>query len=209
MVPPASTSLPTPREQTRQRILEGAERAFQEHGLKGTRVQDILNEANVSRRTFYLYFSNIESVLTTLYDLYTNRILLAISDAIGQTQVPLEKMHRAIDEFLAQQHKAGPLLVAMTIEAMRHDSPLAPRRMKTQNQVVAMIDSAVTQHTGVQVDPLVFRALVIGIEGLVNHAFGSRTLQVDEVDRVRSVVLPLIVQILLAARSLPQRPAVD
>ncbi len=48
---------------TAERILKGAAKAFGESGLKATTVQDILNAAGVSRRTFYLHFRNIEAVL--------------------------------------------------------------------------------------------------------------------------------------------------
>lgn len=53
---------------TRERILSGARRAFARLGYAGTRVEDILQEANVSRPTFYRVFRNRDEVYAEVSD---------------------------------------------------------------------------------------------------------------------------------------------
>jgi len=53
---------------TRERILAGARRAFQRLGYAGTRVEDILLEANISRPTFYRVFRNRDEVFLEVSD---------------------------------------------------------------------------------------------------------------------------------------------
>ena len=66
----------------RTRILEAAAAVFTARGLGETTVQHLLQEANVSRRTFYRYFRNQEAVLAGLYDLACDVLLQAIQAII-------------------------------------------------------------------------------------------------------------------------------
>jgi len=52
----------------RQRILEGALRAFAEKGFYNTKVSEIANEADVADGTIYLYFKNKDDLLISLFE---------------------------------------------------------------------------------------------------------------------------------------------
>jgi AcrR family transcriptional regulator len=52
----------------RAKLLESAKRAFGRHGYASATVQHILDEANVTRRTFYRYFSSKDDVFAELLD---------------------------------------------------------------------------------------------------------------------------------------------
>jgi AcrR family transcriptional regulator len=56
----------SPRQRTRQRILEGAMQAVARHGLGKVDMRDVGESAGVSRATLYRYFSNREDLLTAL-----------------------------------------------------------------------------------------------------------------------------------------------
>lgn len=64
----AFNSPPEPRRATssRESILSAAMKCFEQHGLRGTRVEDVLQEAGVSRGTFYRHFSGIDGVTVEL-----------------------------------------------------------------------------------------------------------------------------------------------
>ncbi len=51
---------------SRESILAAAMKCFEQHGLRGTRVEDVLQEAGVSRGTFYRHFSGIDGVTVEL-----------------------------------------------------------------------------------------------------------------------------------------------
>src|SRR5262245_35161324 len=51
---------------TRERILDGAARALARHGLAKLGMQDVSQQAAVSRGTLYRYFPNRDDLLTTL-----------------------------------------------------------------------------------------------------------------------------------------------
>lgn len=56
------------RQQTRDLVLDTALRLFTKHGYLGVRVEDIANEAGVSRATFYKHFAEREQVLAELFE---------------------------------------------------------------------------------------------------------------------------------------------
>jgi AcrR family transcriptional regulator len=56
------------RQQTRDLVLDTALRLFNEHGYLGVRVEDIAQEAGVSRATFYKHFAEREQVLAELFE---------------------------------------------------------------------------------------------------------------------------------------------
>ena len=56
------------RQQTRDLVLDTALKLFNEHGYLGVRVEDIAQQAGVSRATFYKHFAEREQVLAELFE---------------------------------------------------------------------------------------------------------------------------------------------
>lgn len=56
------------RQQTRDRVLDTALRLFNERGYLGVRVEDIAQQAGVSRATFYKHFAEREQILAELFE---------------------------------------------------------------------------------------------------------------------------------------------
>src|ERR1700730_835353 len=59
-------------------ILAAAMKVFARRGFAATRVEDVLEEAGVARRTFYRYFTSKEDVLAAVYELATTELLRAL-----------------------------------------------------------------------------------------------------------------------------------
>lgn len=53
---------------TNRRIIEAGVTVFAKKGYHGSNVQDVLQEANVSRATFYAYYKNKEDLFSTIID---------------------------------------------------------------------------------------------------------------------------------------------
>ena len=49
-------------------VLAAAVGVFSKHGIEATRIEDLLEASNVSRRTFYKYFRSKDEVLAALYE---------------------------------------------------------------------------------------------------------------------------------------------
>src|SRR5690554_1916748 len=109
-------------EPTRAKILAGAMSVFAEHGTRVS-VQQILEVADGSRRTFYRFFSNREAVMLALYEFGTEFLLERCDASIQRAQTPAEVVASCIDAHLAGVSTLGRLIYVLGGEAQSPDSP--------------------------------------------------------------------------------------
>ena len=185
---------------TAERILKGAAKAFGESGLKATTVQNILNAAGVSRRTFYLHFRNIEAVLDALYADSATRLLDTLKRALQKSTNTDEALENTVRAYLNFQREGGELLNLLQIEAMHADSIFAGRRQATLDLLVNLISRATEAEQGIIVDKLYVRACLMGIEGTVNHLWLTRKVVPDEDwDHLFAIATKLLADSLMTA----------
>jgi AcrR family transcriptional regulator len=77
-------------EQTRQRLLEAAERVFGELGYVDASIVKITESAGVGQGTFYLYFSSKKEIFDELIRDLNRRVRHAMKDASSQGKTRLE-----------------------------------------------------------------------------------------------------------------------
>lgn len=129
----------------RYRLLEGMAHAVAANGYAATTIADIVQEASVSRRTFYEHFSTKSECLIALYEAASLAALNVLRDAIDpehawQTQV--EKAMAAYLECLSQ----NPLLLRtlfIEILGLGMEGLAARRRVNRQiaNFMLTVINS--------------------------------------------------------------------
>jgi AcrR family transcriptional regulator len=109
---------------TRQSLHEAALRLAMAYGLDGVTVEDIADEAGVSRRTFSNYFANKEDAILHADRERTER-LLSLLRARPDTEGPWEALrHAAADQFL-DRAMPDPAWVEQLRLLRRHPSLLA------------------------------------------------------------------------------------
>jgi AcrR family transcriptional regulator len=81
--------------QTRQRLTEAAMKLFLERGFEATTLDDIAAAAEVSRRTFFHYFTSKEEVVFDWQDEQSAALLAVVAD-IEPGRSPLEAAENAI-----------------------------------------------------------------------------------------------------------------
>lgn len=80
--PPASGGRPT-REETRQRLLDGAYEAFCEVGFQAATIEDICARAGFSRGAFYSNFADKDELLLALWRRTTDRTVAALRAGVA------------------------------------------------------------------------------------------------------------------------------
>jgi AcrR family transcriptional regulator len=179
-------------------ILRAAIDVFSRHGFAATRVEDILEAANVARRTFYKHFSNKEDVLAAVYRLATNELTEAMRGAAGGDGDPLDAVYLAVDAYL-DYHVANSRLVAVLVQqAVRTDSLLFAYRQRFREDLVQLLDVAVRAATGERHDPFFYAALISAVEGTSLDLLSGKC-GPDEVARAKRV-LHLILDRVIANR---------
>lgn len=147
-------------------ILQGAAGVFAELGVRATSVEDLLKASGVSRRTFYRHFGSKEEVMAALYRIGTDRLLEGCRQAFQEESEPLRQIERCIDVHLRNARELGRLVFVLGGEAQRRESILHARRMEVHETLVSLFAASTPPVAGKQVDPLLFRALVIALEGV-------------------------------------------
>ncbi|UCE62309.1 MAG: TetR family transcriptional regulator [Phycisphaerales bacterium] len=69
--------------ETREALLNAALRIFSENGLEAPRLEDIAQEAGVTRGALYWHFKNKEDLLISLLDFYEERLLQKVVEFVS------------------------------------------------------------------------------------------------------------------------------
>lgn len=185
---------------TRAKILAGAMSVFAEHGTR-VPVQQILEEADVSRRTFYRFFSNREAVMLALYEFGTEFLLERCRTSIKRAETPAEVVAGCIDAHLTGISMLGRLIYVLGGEAQSPDSPMYAPRMHTHEALAKLVQEALADDLPDTCDPLLVRSLLIALESIARTVLRDEGRRVDAetVERARAVMMRLATATLLAA----------
>jgi AcrR family transcriptional regulator len=106
--------------QMKETIMEQSIQLFAQKGFKETSIQDIMNELNVTKGTFYYYFKNKEELLMDIHLQYIDR-LLENQEAIlaDDTKSYQEKLYDIIFKLIHDIEKEG-LSAKVFFREMRH-----------------------------------------------------------------------------------------
>lgn len=183
-------------EDSRGRILRATAAVVSRNGVRGITVQDILDQAELSRRTFYKYFANTEEALGQLFEVSIDLIRAQIQHGVESAGTPIDQLLNAFDAFLDLHVVGGRLFVALHREALMPDSPLATHRHELMQELVDLFSRRIQRMTGKSYDSLVYWSFILMLEGVVHHLEKSGPLDADDVSHARSVVLPTIMRAL-------------
>ncbi|HTQ47169.1 MAG TPA: helix-turn-helix domain-containing protein [Polyangiaceae bacterium] len=181
-------------------ILQGAAIVFADKGFRASSVEDILVAGNISRRTFYRLYKSKEEVASALYQIGTNRLLEGCKAAIREEAEPLRQIERCIDAHLENAGAFGRLVFVLGGEAQARESLLYAQRMETHRALVsALVEGASAR----RVDPLVFQALIIALEGVVRVVLETgdegRRVSSAALDRARRVMKRMVAATLVGS----------
>lgn len=117
-------------------ILRGAAKTFATKGFDAVVIQDILDAAGVSPRTFYQFFANKGEVLHALYDLVNHIWTDALRAGFENPQAKnTDKIQHVAATIVGGYAVAGDLIRVLETEAQRPGSSLHPlerERMRRQ-----------------------------------------------------------------------------
>jgi AcrR family transcriptional regulator len=171
-------------------ILMGATQVFAERGVRAASVDDLLTASGISRRTFYRLYASKEDVVVALYRIGTEGLLESCRLAIAKARDPIRQLEGCVDAHLQNARERGRLVFVLGGEAQRHESALHPRRMEVHEALVTMLAHGVED--GTSVDPLLFRALVLALEGVtrlvVEEGGEGRNVTDAAIERARRVM---------------------
>jgi len=109
---------------TKQKILEAAEKVFHKNGFKGTRTTQIAEEAGISRTMLHYYFRTKELLFQEVLEDTLNTLFSHMKRLIGQ-QIDLEKLVGGIIEVVSDLFEAKPGLPTFIVNLFNDSEELA------------------------------------------------------------------------------------
>jgi AcrR family transcriptional regulator len=189
-------------ESARAMVLHGAGQVFRERGVRMATVEDILTAAGVSRRTFYRLYDGKEEVMVALYQIGTERLLEACRNAVSKERDPLRQLEQCIDAHLRTAREQGRLVFVLGGEAQRRESLLHARRIEVHQILTELLAAGARDESRVALDPLLFRAVVLALEGVtrlvLEEGDEGRSVSDASIERARSVMRRIATATLVA-----------
>jgi AcrR family transcriptional regulator len=166
---------------------------FASKGLAETTVSDLLTAANVSRRTFYKYFSNKMEVFESIYQMAVSLLMARFAAMQPQAGSQQQWLRDMIALFFDYHLAVGPIIRLMQEEAMRSDSPLAVHRQHAHLQMQRLLLERVADDT--PSDPLTYRALIWALEATSLELLGRQAKRA-EIEQAKLVMGDLLIAVL-------------
>lgn len=158
---------------TRGKLLRAFATVISGKGLRQATVQDVLDEADYSRRTFYQHFSGLEDALVALFEHVAGATVRSMTAATeldeGEGVAVVDEIIEVIRVYLDAQFQTGPLSLIFYTEAMRPESPLASRRAGIVEGLTQVLRQRAEVAVGQPLDPLLLRAMILSVEAMVMH----------------------------------------
>jgi len=155
--------------ETRDKLLRVARDVFEEDGFDGGSVSRIVDEANVSRGTFYLYFESKEDIFRTLAESLLTQVV-ELQRPTDEAPSPLETIRHSIGAFVVY-YREHARLMAVLEQVATHDESFRTLRRDMRRGVAeqAVRFIAAMQRRGVApatVDP---RYAATALTGMVDR----------------------------------------
>lgn len=119
----------TQRNFTKTQIILQSAPIFAQKGVSETSVQDLLEASNVSRRTFYKYFSDKFDVLENIYRLSINMFSKRLTDEISQATNIEELIDQTVSSYFSYHTSMGSMIRIMHEDTYRQGSSLYERKI--------------------------------------------------------------------------------
>lgn len=156
-----------------QEILKAALTAFAEHGLAGTRVEDIARRAGVSKGTVYLYFSGKEEIFKEAVLDKVARTVEGLS-AAAAPGTPVERLDHFVDAYWVHVRRPQFGSLYRLVMAELHQFPELTRFFGEQvsGRVIAIAADIIEEGVAAGqlrcVDPAVAARMIVGL--ILQHA---------------------------------------
>lgn len=176
---------------------------FTRKGIAETTVNDLLEAARVSRRTFYKYFAGKLEVLESIYHSAV-QLLLARFGGLRSEAGSDEDWLRAMVSLFFDYHLAvGPIIRMMQEEALHAGSPLAAHRQRAHLKIIELWAERLGAQ-GAAHDALTYRVLIWAMEAASLEACSMPATR-WKLPRVKRVLGDLLVGTLCPRTQAPTR----
>ncbi|MBH1986518.1 MAG: TetR/AcrR family transcriptional regulator [Burkholderiales bacterium] len=188
-------------EELRTRIKAATAKVFADRGYHGLAVEAIVQEAALSRPTFYRYFSNVDEVLGVVLSEVNDRLVHDVQLAVRGAADPMAKVEAGLLAWRRWGEWVGPMLASIYAEMHQTSSPAYHHRMGVIELISKEVDAAYAQLGRGRISRVLVETFVVGVEHLgYRYHLGEQGRSEEAWREIRSAMLRLAIG-LLGARA--------
>lgn len=169
-------------------IIDAAAGVCAVHGFHGTSVELILQEAGVSRPTFYRFFRNKEEVLKRMAVEINQELVDTVSHALENAETSIEKIETGVDAYIDWGIRRGEIVRVLYIALFDPAFPIPEIRQNTFRQLTRLFMAELKEVDRPAYDPLFIDALINTVEYLGTSLFTGNNNE-QNIARVRGIIL--------------------
>lgn len=136
---------PEQADQVRARIVRATGEVFTRNGSRGSSVAQIIEQAGLSRPTFYRYFANATEPLNAILDISNAELVGGIAAALEASGEGVDLGIRLIDAYLGWARGHGPMLRPLFAELHDPGSPVSEYRNNALDGIRAIVRTKFTE----------------------------------------------------------------
>jgi AcrR family transcriptional regulator len=205
--PSKPTATSSVSEETRERILGGAARAFGKLGYAAARVEDVLAAAEISRPTFYKAFDSKDHVFEELSVRHHREIRERIMRSLEGVSDPVEQLTRVVETYMRWRAELGPIGRVLDQEARTPGTRLARHRRETLDMMSAWSAERLRIAGRGRVDPILYHGLIAAMEHVADALFAKQPVPEAALQRATRIALRILAGALASpGDSLPPLP---
>lgn len=191
---------PIPDQEVRAAIMAGLVTVVAKRGYAATTINDIVNEAHVSKSTFYAQFSGKEECYLAAYELASTQVLSLIVEAAAQDLPHQERILAASRAYLDRAALDRATTRTFILEVLAAGPDALAMRDTVNRRFAGVLRELVDEHRGEDFRPLSEPAALL-IVGGANELVLSAIVE-DRLDELPDLA-PTVADALLAAVTEP------
>jgi len=131
---------------TKQKMLEAAEKCFCKNGYYGSSIQKMAEVAEVSVGSYYFYFRNKDEILMEVYEIQNKRFLQTVREALSRTALYEKDKRVWLSEFIKRLFVTYSISGKLRAElkVLCYEKPqIAQQRIQIKDEVLSMMTDAI------------------------------------------------------------------
>jgi AcrR family transcriptional regulator len=173
------------KELRKQEILNAAQKIICTKGYQFTNISDIIEEAGISRGTFYLYFQSLESVFHELVDDLIQKIMKCVQSVRIEDGRPMQDLQSNIERIVSVLFENRDLTAILLKEAIAVDKKVDEKLNTLYSFLYRMVRSALRNGVKMgflrEIDENIIAMAFIG--SIKETLYQSLVVQKDNIDR--------------------------
>ena len=186
------TEMPT---EAKDKLLYAALHLFTTKGFKETSILEVVEQARVSKTTFYRFFRNKEELLVHLFELLANEVLKEVEEAVRQEVQIAYKGYAGIRRYIEICVTRSTVAKLLLVESVGVSKAVENMRRKAHLRFAKLIDRIVQEilpATKQNLDARIISQAMVGAinEVVIQNLFQSEeTIDLDHLARLLNRIL--------------------